>query len=241
MLAPSGADSSSIPHNQGVINELQTRLQFPTQPVLLLKEKDFALETEDKIVLKGIVDCTMVLFHGNDSQSQGAMRVWLNVAEMTAGPIFAAINVVEERNVAQGMAHIAGQKNHPLHPFGLRGFPVIIIYQKRYPVGIYNGIIGTSAIIQWSLTYACQGDYSERRNVYAGQMVDTDNRIAIEGRKALDDNVTKTSLEAAQTTTPYSEKDSSTANSPPKGAPAPSAPSALESPIATPNRETSIA
>lgn len=187
-------------------HELQSTLHFPVQPVLILGEKDFALGTQDKIALKEITDCTMILFHVNNKQSQDAMAVWLNVAVGTAGPIFAAVNMVTERKVAEAFANLAMELNHPLHPFSLRGYPTILIYQKRYPVGVYNGIIGTTAITNWALTYACQGDYNERRNAFPGQEIDSDLRLAEEGRREVDTTITRTSYDAAQSTVPFAEK-----------------------------------
>lgn len=193
-------------------SHLTSSVEFPVQPVLVLSEKDFAVDTEDGIVLKELASCSMILFHVNNNESREAMSIWLNVATVTAGPVFAAINMMSEQKVARAFAKLAMKKNHPLHRFCLRGYPFILTYQERYPVGFYNGAMDTDAIVDWSVTYACQGDYREEVSLFPGQEVDPEHKLAMKGRRQVDTTTTLTSQEGAQGVgVDYSEKTAPTA------------------------------
>lgn len=128
---------------------------------------DFKLDTPDKISLKR-TDCCIVLFHGNNQESVEISKVWTQVAQESVGPIIATCNLVEEKEVATAMVEIKGMGSHPFHWASMRGYPFILDYRGGWPVAFYNGDRSVQAILDWSITLACQANYYERFDLSAG-------------------------------------------------------------------------
>ena len=133
---------------------------FASETVKRLTADDFDLGSKELIALK-YDDCILVLFHGDNTESLQIATIWALAAQQVAGPIFAAINVLNERKVAEALTRLRSDGSHPLHWASLRQYPFIMVFRKRWPVAIYNGPREVQAIIDYALTLACQAGYYE--------------------------------------------------------------------------------
>lgn len=126
-----------------------------------LRESDFALETRDKICLYEDA-CSLVLFYTESSDSKRILSVFKTVAESTAGPVFAACNVLLEKRVAEGFIELFNIKDHPFSWTGERTFPFILVYRRGYPVMFYDGPADVQILTNFSLNVACNPMYHSR-------------------------------------------------------------------------------
>lgn len=149
------------------IPEIITRTVFSSETVKRLTSDDFDINSKDMITLKA-EDCILILFYIENEESQQLASVWAIVAQQIAGPLFGAVNMLNERKLAQAFTKIRGLQNHPLHPYSLKGYPFILVYRGGYPVGVYNGARDVQSIIDFSLTLACSSSYNEPFNYFAG-------------------------------------------------------------------------
>jgi hypothetical protein len=136
------------------------RLEFASFNIVRLSGSDFTLGQETEIALTS-QDCMLVLFYGENTESLQLATLWSIVAQQTAGPVFAAINLLSERRVAQAFMRLKSNGSHPLHWASMRSFPFILVYRGGWPVAFYNGAREVQAIIDYSLTLACQANYYE--------------------------------------------------------------------------------
>lgn len=136
------------------------QLTFASETVKRLTSDDFDLGSKELIGLK-YDDCILVLFYVQNTESSQLVNVWSVAAQQVAGPIFAAINMITERKVAEAFTRLKSDGSNPLHWAGLRQYPFIMVYRKRWPVAIYNGPREVQAIIDYALTVACNAGYYE--------------------------------------------------------------------------------
>jgi hypothetical protein len=137
-----------------------TRTTFATDTIRVLTAADFTLDTRELIGLK-FDDCILVLFYGENTESQQMIKIWALVAQQVAGPVFAAVNMLAEKRVAANFARLGADGSHSLHAFRLRQLPFILVYRKGWPVAFYNGARAVQPIIDYALTLACQANYYE--------------------------------------------------------------------------------
>ena len=140
--------------------EVIHRLTFSSENIKRLTADDFDLGSKELIALK-YDDCILVLFHVENTESYQLANIWAIVAQQVAGPVFAAINMLSERKVADAFTRLKSDGSHPLHWAALRQYPFIVVYRKRWPVAIYNGPRAVQALIDYSLTLACEAGYYE--------------------------------------------------------------------------------
>ena len=150
--------------------ELVAEELFGREAVKRLTSSDFLLDTNTPIQLKW-EDCMLVLFYGDNIESKNLVQIWALAANQVVGPIFAAINIKTEEQVAQSFVKIR-QQSTPYRLFGLKGYPFIIAYQGGYPVAFFNGARDVQAIVDWALTLACKPDYYEPVQLAASVHVD---------------------------------------------------------------------
>lgn len=136
------------------------RLTFSSETVKRLTAGDFDLDSKEMIALK-YDDCIIVLFHVENTESYQLADIWSLAAQQVAGPIFAAINMLSERKVAEAFTRLKSDGSHPLHWAALRQYPFIMVYRKRWPVAVYNGPREVQALIDYALTLACEAGYYE--------------------------------------------------------------------------------
>ena len=144
---------------------------FSSDRVRRLSSNSFTLDDKMLIGLK-FDDCILVLFHVENKESHDLMKIWYLVAEQTAGPIYAACNVLLESKVGEAFARVRMDGSHPLNPYALRQWPVILVYRKGFPVAVYNGEHDIETIIDWSLILACRAEYFEPMQAYAGMQAE---------------------------------------------------------------------
>lgn len=150
------------------------RLSFASETVRRLGADDFDLTSRESISLK-YDDCILVLFHVENTESYQLANIWGLAAQQVAGPIFAAINLLTERKVAEAFTRVKSDGSHPLHWASLRQYPFIMVYRKRWPVAIYNGPREVQSIIDYALTLACQAGYYEI--IQIGGSMQAENRV----------------------------------------------------------------
>lgn len=140
--------------------EVVQRLSFASETVKRLTGDDFDLNSKEMVTLK-YDDCILVLFHVENTESYQLANIWALAAQQVAGPVFAAINMLSERRVAEAFTRLKSDGSNPLHWAALRQYPYILVYRKRWPVAVYNGPREVQALIDYSLTLACEAGYYE--------------------------------------------------------------------------------
>jgi len=146
--------------NQFKLPEITSRLSFSSETVRRLTFDDFDTTSKELIGLK-YDDCILILFYVENTESYQLATIWSLVAQQVAGPIFAAINMLSERKLAEAFTRLKSDGSHPLHWAALRQYPYILVYRKRWPVAVYNGPRDVQALIDYSLTLACEAGYYE--------------------------------------------------------------------------------
>ena len=157
---------SQLTPQQAVARGIITQTLFAQESVKVLTSYDFTLDSETLITLK-YKECILVLFYGNNKESDDLAKVWAVAAEQVAGPVFAACNLMVERRVATAFTHLQ-TTNSGLHWAAMKGLPFILVYQNGWPVAFYNGERSVGALIDYALTLACNAGYHEPINLYAG-------------------------------------------------------------------------
>jgi len=170
---------------------------FGQNRVEVLESEDFRLDSEHQIDLKR-KECYIILFHTNNEESKNLAIIWNSVAQQIPGPIFAAVNLMAEKKIAQAFNNL-NTNNSTYRSFELKGVPFIISYQNGTPVGFYNGERAVQPISDYALTLACKASYFEPLQLTAG--VQSDYNVAMTGwseyegtRKSSIDYTTGTSI-----------------------------------------------
>jgi len=94
--------------------EVVHRLTFSSETIKRLTSEDFDLNSKEMVTLK-YDDCVLVLFHVENTESYQLADIWAIVAQQTAGPVFAAINMLSERRVAEAFARLKSDGSNPIH------------------------------------------------------------------------------------------------------------------------------
>lgn len=154
-----------------------TQTLFAQDAVKQLTSADFTVNKQSRIKLV-YEDCYLILFYGNNQESDDLLQVWQSAAAQVAGPIFASVNLFTEKAVATAFTQIRSESDNPLNWAGLRGIPFILVYRQGWPVGFYNGPRETETIIDYSLELACSASYKETIQNASGSQ--PDQNIGIE-------------------------------------------------------------
>ena len=152
------------------------RLTFTTEVVRRLTSSDFETEKRELITLKN-QDCILVLFYVENPESYELAKIWAAAAQQVAGPTFAAINMMTEKSVATAFTRLKSDGSNPLHWAALKQYPFIMVYRSGWPVAVYNGPREVQALIDYSLTLACQAGYYETMQV--GGSMSVDNNLSM--------------------------------------------------------------
>jgi hypothetical protein len=140
---------------------------FETESVKQLDCLDFDLSSENPIRLN-FDNCILVLFYSENKESQDLAIIWALAAREVSGPIFAALNILKEKKVADAFSRVAANRNHPLFPFRLRQIPYILVYRNSWPVAFYEGPRSVQAISNFALVLACNATYTNSNQEAAG-------------------------------------------------------------------------
>jgi hypothetical protein len=173
------------------IQGLASQTLFAQQAVQQLTSKSFNIDDRDKIGLKS-PNCTLILFYGENTESKRLLNVWNAAASQAAGPTFAAVNLMVEKDLATAFTELQSNGSHSLHWAGLQGIPFIMVYRNGWPVAFYNGERAVQPIIDYALTLACQANYREPDQLAAGMQ--GENNIAMPGWTSYSDR-RRTSLQ----------------------------------------------
>jgi hypothetical protein len=158
------------------------KLEFRSKYVVMLHGYDFNLNSPEIITLgKDYLDCFLVLFYVENQESYDLSILWSRVASRVTGPQFAAINMVEEKQVAQGFSKIIANPNHPLHWAGLRQYPTILVYRQGYPVAAYNGPRTTQSLTDYAMDMACNPHYRETVQLGYSMALRPEDQLGIPG------------------------------------------------------------
>jgi len=183
------------PEQKDVSPDVVHRLTFSSETVKRLTGEDFDLSSKELITLK-YDDCILVLFHIENTESYQLANIWASAAQQIAGPVFAAINMLNERRVAESFTRLKSDGSHPLHWASIKQYPFIMVYRKRWPVAVYNGPREVQSLIDYALTLACEAGYYETLQV--GGSMQAEKRIEMGGYKpysAATNTIRKQSLE----------------------------------------------
>lgn len=148
---------------------------FAQDAVKKLTTDDFELDSSTKINLVH-KDCTLVLFYTNNTESKNLFQIWSEAAKEVAGPVFASVNLLQEKQVAKAFTKL-NMTAGSLKWAALRTIPFILVYHNGWPVAFYNGQRSVQALIDYSLALACKADYHEPVNVYGGMQSQNDLEI----------------------------------------------------------------
>ena len=165
---------------------------FSQRSVLQLSADYFALDSSVPIGLK-YKNCMIVLFYAENAESRNLAQIIAITANESVGTLFAACNLAHETQIANAFRKLRESGSNPLRWASLRTVPFILTYRDGWPVAFYNGERAVQAILDWSLTLACNADYFEPKNEYAGQQA-TDN-YEITGIKPYDPSAYTESLQ----------------------------------------------
>lgn len=167
MEAVPQGDAELLGLQPGALQGIVAQTLFAQQAVQQLTSRSFNTDDRDKITLKS-PDCTLILFYGENTESRRLLNIWNMAASQAAGPHFAAVNLMLERDLAAAFTELQSNGSHSLHWAGLQGLPFIMVYRNGWPVAFYNGERAVQPIIDYALTLACQANYREPDQLAAG-------------------------------------------------------------------------
>lgn len=153
------------------IPEIKQFTVVSSDRVKMLSTSSFTLDDKMMIGLK-FDDCILVLFYTENKESHELLKLWYLIAEQTPGPIYAACNVLLDAKVSEAFARVKMDGSHPLNPYALHQWPVIMVYRKGFPVAIYNGERDVQSLIDWSLILACRANYFEPIQEFASMQAE---------------------------------------------------------------------
>lgn len=158
-----------------------TQVGFAQQAVERLRSSDFALDTPSRVGLRQRRECILVLFYTENIESRRIIPIWAEAATQVAGPVFAAVNLLSDRDVASAFTSLQSDPNNPFHWAGLQGIPFILVYRDGWPVAVYNGERAVQPLVDYALTLACQATYREPVQLAGGAQVDPERNIGMSG------------------------------------------------------------
>ena len=159
--------------------QIYRRVMFPQNPIQILTSSDFADDSVVKIGLK-YHECILILFHSHNEESQQLADIWYRVAQIAVGPVFASCDLVGQQSVARNFMSLESSDT-PLRLFGLRQVPFILAYRAGMPQAYYNGDRSVQALSDWSMTLACNKNYTEAIQLGASVSVSTQDNIEMVG------------------------------------------------------------
>lgn len=158
---------------QVVTTDVNRFVGFSQNQITVLTDADFTIGERVEIFLKDIKGCSIILFHGNNSESAQISLVFAaTAAQVEAARDFYAINLSYNKKLAKAMTKLLST-NGPLRWMGLKQLPFIAIYQRGEPVGIYNGSRTVQAMTDFAMTRACSMNFTEPIQVFNSVRPDT--------------------------------------------------------------------
>lgn len=143
-----------------------------------LTSADFAIETASLIGLKRS-GCMIIVFYIENEVSYRMLEILLSVAKYAPGNKYGAINLDAEKKVADSFDKLKNDPNNPLYYYSLIQLPMMMAYRGGFPQANYNGPRTTQAISEWVLTLACNSNYKETPQLFAGVQVDANRNLLL--------------------------------------------------------------
>lgn len=153
---------------------------FELETVKQLDAMDFELDSENLIRLK-FDNCILILFYSENKESQDLAIIWSLASREVSGPIFAAVNLLKEKKIAEAFSRIGTNKSHPLFSFRLRQIPFILVYRNSWPVVFYEGPRNVQAIINYALVVACNATFPKEIPIQTFAGTETEKTYTIPG------------------------------------------------------------
>lgn len=163
---------------------LRTTSTFSSQLVKVLKEKDFFLDSRERISYI-YDDPTLILFYDSSIFSQQLQPVFLQAAISTGiNPVFAAVDLTTELDIASKLGYLRMTVDHPFHWVGLATPPFIVVYRWGWPQAFYNGEYSSDLLKRYATLLAGQPGYQEK--IYER---DPSNPLAVSGSQTVNSGV----------------------------------------------------
>lgn len=156
-------------------NVLVSEVLFGQEAVKVLRESDFNLESNEQITIK-YKDCMLILFYSQNTESIQLASIWAEIGRQVAGPIFAGVNLLRERKIAEAFANLNFSDN-PYRWAALKQQPFILSYRGGHPQAFYNGDRSVQAITDWALTLACTMGYEEHIQIPASMQTENNYQM----------------------------------------------------------------
>lgn len=138
-----------------------------------LNDQDFILDSKTPMACTW-EDCMMVLFYNpTNVESLDLMPVWEEAARVSSATTFASVNMIRSPGIAKAIVSTIRNPDNPLHDFGPRGYPTIIVYRAGWPQGYYNGSRTVQQLVEFSTVMACDTGFHERKNNRIGMSTST--------------------------------------------------------------------
>ena len=152
----------SLIEGRNTVDPYQPTDLFLEQKVRNFRNTDFALDSMIPIALRH-KDCILVLFYNDMNRNdRDAAIIWQDVARLGSIASFAAVNLRTETAVGEAINQIKSNPNSPVYDYAPKGIPAIIVYRDQVPQSFYNGPYEVQAIIDFTLSLACDANYHER-------------------------------------------------------------------------------
>ncbi len=163
---------------------LRTTSTFSSQAVKVLKERDFLLDSREKLSYI-YDDPTLILFYDASIFSQTLQPIFLEAAIATGvNPVFAAVNLTTEIDIASKLGYLRMTVDHPLHWVGVATPPFVIVYRWGWPQAFYNGEYSPELLNQYAIKLAGQPGYQEK--IYER---DPSNPLAVVGASGVNSGI----------------------------------------------------
>lgn len=134
-----------------------------------LTDNDFTLNETAKLNLKNTKMCCMILFHDRSPVSMYMADIWNKISSQVAGGIFYSCDLISNKQVA---ITIRNPSENPSQEWiNLSKIPLILIYSKGIPKGVYNGIYQEIPLLQYASSLNCDSGILEKSvnpNIFTG-------------------------------------------------------------------------
>lgn len=162
------------------IDQPTTYYSFQPSTVKVLSRDDFDYKSKFPIGLKFIDPCIIILFYDSRNLESTQLAQLFYVTSKQTPSLFAALDFATNPEIAQAFISI-GSSNSLYKPFGLKQIPFILVYRDGWPTAYYNGERSVQALVDWSMTLACNRDYFEPIQLFGSVSVKPEMRYEISG------------------------------------------------------------
>ena len=153
---------------------------FQPSTVKVLSKDDFDYKSKFPIGLKFIDPCIIVLFYDSRNIESIQLAQLFYVASKQIPSLYAGLDFSVNPEIAQAFIAI-GASNSLYKPFGLKQIPYILVYRDGWPTAYYNGERSVQALVDWTMTLACNRDYFEPIQLFGSISVKPELRYEISG------------------------------------------------------------